>query len=138
MKNLKLISILCLILITAGSCKKSKIDKNLDGTWNLSELIVDGYNEVTTNTSFKLEFSNIDKGEGDVTLIATDAQGSYYTLGTVVIDKKYETMKMSFIETGYSTFLEGDFTVDKTSFECTGTFSDSTGDVLSMRIKGTK
>jgi hypothetical protein len=138
MKNVKLICILCLTLVTAISCKKSKIDNNLNGTWQLSELIIDGYNEVTTNTSIQLEFSNVEKGEGNVTMIAKDAQGTYYTLGTLEIDEKYETMKATFVEPGWTTYYDGDFTVNKSSFEFNGTYSDSSGDVLAMRMKGTK
>lgn len=138
MKTKQLIFILSILLISISSCKKRKIDKNINGTWELSELIIDGYNEVTTNTSISLEFSNVEKGEGNVTMIAVDAQGTYYTLGTLTIDKKYETMKATFVEPGWTTNYDGDFTVDKTTFEFNGNYSDSSGDVLVMRMKGTK
>jgi hypothetical protein len=71
-------------------------------------------------------------------MIAKDAQGTYYTLGTLEIDEKYETMKATFVEPGWTTYYDGDFTVNKSSFEFNGTYSDSSGDVLAMRMKGTK
>ena len=135
MKRTPLILILSIILISFSSCKKKKIDKNLNGTWALSELIIDGYNEVTVNTSITMEFSNVEKGEGNVTIVSTDAQGSHYDLGTITIDDKYEKMQMT-IPTG---ILDGDFTVDETTFEYNGTFTlIPNGDVLTMKMKGTK
>lgn len=136
MRTIKIIFIGVFVLILTSACRKKKIDENLNGTWILSELIIDSYNEVTSNTSISIEFSNVEKGEGVITLISKDNQGTYYTVGSLKIDKKYENMTATFVESGWTTIYDGKFTVDESSFELIGTHSDSGGDNLTLKIKG--
>lgn len=135
----KIIGVFILSSVLLVGCKKSKIDKNLDGTWILSELTISGFNEVTVNTSHSLEFSNVDKGEGSVRLISTDAQGVYIESGTVSINKDYDHMSITLNDAGWVSNLDGDFTVDESSFSLTGTYSNSSGNSAEpVSVKGFK
>lgn len=138
MKKIKFITLLAITLITVFSCKKSKIDKNLDGTWNLSELVIDNNNQVTNTTLVLLEFSAVSKGEGSVGIIFHSSTSTNKSVGTVTIDKKYKTMRAVILNQGNNHTYEGEFNVDKTNFELDGTFTDANGTSHSLRIRGTK
>lgn len=119
-------------------CRKSKIEKNLNDTWAMTEIIVGTDNLVSSGTSVKMEFSTIKKGEGGVTFTVTDSQGTYYSTGSLQLDKKYEQMTVTIVSNGVTTIFDGEFTVDESKFELTGTYSDSYGDNLPLKMKGYK
>lgn len=122
-----------LIIILAGmsigfvGCKKNKIEKNLNETWTLSGLFIGGVNEVTQNTSHTLEFVNVDKGEGNATLVTTDAVSSYYMTGTVTLNDDYSHADITLNDGTYQIHWDADMTVDESSLTLSGTHTDNVG-----------
>lgn len=136
MKKKYFLGLLIILLLVISSCKKRKIDTNLNGAWLLSELTLDGLNEVTPNASFTLEFTDVEKGEGTVRLISIDSQNTYITSGVVTVDKKYKTMSMTLNDAGYTIHMDGSFDVTEYLFTLTGTFSNDAGNTYVLSIKG--
>ena len=138
MRITKILLLVLTIALVGVGCKKRKIEKNLNGIWNLSGLFINGENNVTQYTSYQLEFTGVKKGEGRVNLIATDSLGTYIDTGVVFINDDYNTMKMTFIGDGYTMNMEGSFDVDKSNFNMNGEFLDSNAGTGPVRIKGSK
>ncbi|MBK6527295.1 MAG: hypothetical protein IPG07_18110 [Crocinitomicaceae bacterium] len=68
---MKKIFIITIVAFTILSCEKAKIEKNLEGNWIISSYTTDGFQNITSDTQIDLEFSDIKKDEGDLTMTWT-------------------------------------------------------------------
>lgn len=136
MKKLGLF-LLLFVALSNVSCKKRKIEKNIEGVWILSQFYLDGTNQVTANTSHSIEFKNVDDGKGTMVLYTSDNQGSYTTFGNFELTDKHEKIKATLIDGTYHHYLNGTITVTENTVEINGTSSDNNGSpTTAMIIKG--
>lgn len=118
-----------LIGISLISCKKAKIEKNLEGTWVVESMFEDGYNYISEITSITLEFSNVDKGSGNITLNGIEDGDLFVYTGTIVLNDDYSEMVVT-VGTNSPDLdwvWDTNLTVDKEKLSLDGLSSDGEG-----------
>lgn len=74
------------------SCKKAKLEKNLEGNWTAATFVEENDQYVDENSSVQLEFKNIDDGNGDLIFKLTEDMILYTYPGTFTLNNDYSKM----------------------------------------------
>src|SRR3989338_7400491 len=123
-------------LLAFSSCKKGKIEKNLDGSWSLNGFYIDGVDQVSNNSTYSLEFANIDKGAGEEFFYSSNAtSGTTVMTGTCALNDDYSRIHIVLAGAGSAYDWDLALEVDKAKIRMTGD-GTSNGVVHTILMEG--
>ncbi len=138
---MKKIFIITIVAFTILSCEKAKIEKNLEGNWIISSYTTDGFQNITSDTQIGLEFSDIKKDEGDLTMTWT-TMGSQLVLPgvfTLTDDHAKISATLELGVAGVSLIWDLNIDVTETMLDMNGTYTYSDDPYVHiMTMKGSK
>ena len=126
----KILGLFILTIFIVTSCVKQKFENDLFGYWTVEDYIYGGVDQMSPDLNVQLEFTNIDNGEGDMSMIYYFLGTQISDIGTFVLNEDYSQMEITFGNIG-NTIWKVDLTMVNSTLILNGYTETNQGGVLS-------